>query len=48
MTTQHNFREEAGLRFTAILVGGIVATLIVLTIVVALFGHFAAPDPGLI
>jgi hypothetical protein len=41
-------RDEDGLRFLRIMVGGIVATIILLAIIVATNGHFFVPDTGLI
>jgi hypothetical protein len=40
-------REEGGLRFIRVMVGGIVVTIILLAIIVASSGHFFAPDAGL-
>jgi hypothetical protein len=48
MTTETPRSEEAsGLRFVGFLIGGIVAATLALLVAVAIWGHFAAPDPGL-
>ncbi len=46
--TSPEHREDDGLRFLRIMVGGIVVTIILLTIIVATSGHFFVPDSGLI
>jgi hypothetical protein len=41
-------REDDGLRFLRVMVGGIVVTIVLLAIIVATSGHFFVPDSGLI
>ena len=40
-------REEGGLRFFRIMIGGIVVTIVALALIVATSGHFFSPDSGL-
>lgn len=47
-TVNPEHREDDGLRFLRLMVGGIVVTIILLAIVVATHGHFFVPDTGLI
>ena len=48
MKMETGYRDPDGLRFLVILIGGIIAMTIALAVVVGVWGHFSAPDPGLI
>ena len=44
---QPEHREDSGLRFIRVMIGGIVVTLAALTVIVATNGHFFAPGTGM-